>query len=263
MLKPQLGVWALAFYVLQVRRRLVAAAAFTAIPWVFLAVHFPVPTGDLIASYRQNVNFWFGVGKPFGFAAGAFPFNVNFAQIVLFQLWHSIVGVKVVAYAIFFLGLAVWLAAMLRSRFRAPLPLALSSLWGLSFVSLYHSVSDATILTLVLCWALPRAGRERSWPQRLALVLCCLMLLPGHSALIRMAAHLPIAIVDAWWWKLFVARYFVWLLLMFNAVLLFALWKPDCQSQVDEVLDADPKHCRTDDNSNRTESRAEVAAFAR
>jgi hypothetical protein len=49
------------------------------------------------------------------------------------------------------------------------------------------------------------------------------MMLPGHSALIRSAPHLSAAIAESWWWKLLVARYFIWLLLALNVVLLYAL----------------------------------------
>jgi len=226
-LKPQLGIWFLGYYLIQQRKKLVASAALTALPFGLVLYHYPVPAGILFASYRQNFQHWFGVGRPFGFTEGAFPFNVNYVQIVLFQLWHNVIAVKVLAHTIFAAGLAIWGVALVRLKFRAPVPLALSSLLGLSFVSMYHSVSDATILALVLCWALQKETRGDRWqrPKRTTCFIFCVMLLPGHSLLIRIAPHLPPHVANAWWWKLFVARYFVWLLVTFNGVLLYVLAK--------------------------------------
>ena len=224
-LKPQLGIWLLGYYLIQQRKKLLAIAALTALPFALVLYHYPVPAEVLLASYRQNFEHWFGVGRPFGFTEGAFPFNVNYVQIVLFQFWHNVIAVKLLAHGMFVAGLAVWGFALVRVKSRAPATLALSSLLGLSFVSLYHSVSDATVLALVLCWALQKEkeGNQWEWPKRAACFIFCLMLLPGHSLLIRIAPHLAPFIANAWWWKLFVARYFVWLLVMFNAVLLYTL----------------------------------------
>ena len=129
----------------------------------------------------------------------------------------------VLAHAMFGLGLAVWTFAFWRGRFRAPVPLVVSSLIALSFISLYHSVSDVAVLTIGLCWAFPR--KDKTWlrPQRLTFLILFMMLLPGHSLLMRLAPHLSPELLNAWWWKLFIARYFVWLLLALNAVLLYAL----------------------------------------
>jgi hypothetical protein len=224
-LKPQLGIWFLGYYLIQQRKKLIASAALTALPFGLVLYHYPISEGILLASYRQNFEHWFGVGRPFGFTDGAFPFNVNYVQIVLFQLWHNVIAVRVLAHGIFAAGVGVWGLAVVRTKFRVPVPLALSSLLGLSFLSMYHSVSDATILALVLCWALQKElrGDQWQWPKRVACFIFCLMLLPGHSLLIRVVPHLPPDIASAWWWKLFVARYFVWLLLMFNGVLLYVL----------------------------------------
>lgn len=56
-------------------------------------------------------------------------------------------------------------------------------------------------------------------------MLFLLLMLPGHSALLRLTPRLDISITTAWWWSLFVARYFVWLLVGLNAVLLLGLWE--------------------------------------
>lgn len=159
------------------------------------------------------------------FTDGAFPFNVNYLQILLYQLWHSVAGAKALARLFFLAGLGTWIFAVWRLRVQVPAHLAISSLLALSFVSLYHSVSDATALTLALCWALRKEGESWTLAKRALCVIFVLMLLPGHSVLIRIAPHLGQAITAAWWWKLLVARYFVWLLLAFNAVLLYALLK--------------------------------------
>ena len=62
-----------------------------------------------------------------------------------------------------------------------------------------------------------------TWSKRATCILFLLMMLPGHSVLIRSAPHLSSAVTESWWWKLLVARYFIWLLLGLNGVLLYAL----------------------------------------
>jgi hypothetical protein len=149
---------------------------------------------------------------------------VNIIQIILYQLLHSVLASSLIAHTIFVSGLAIWILLLWRTNFRISAPLAISSLLALSFLSLYHSVSDATILTLALCWAIP--GEHQPW-TRIKIVTCVLfllMMLPGHSALMRLSPHIGASITMAWWWNLFVARYFVWLLLALSVVLLFGLW---------------------------------------
>jgi hypothetical protein len=101
--------------------------------------------------------------------------------------------------------------------------LAISSLAALSFVSLYHSVSDVTILMLALCWAFREYPKSLNWTKRATCVLFLLLMLPGHSALMRLTPHLGSWMTESWWWRLLVARYFIWLLLSLNVVLLYAM----------------------------------------
>ena len=225
LLKPQLGLWFIVFYGVQLRKKLTFVAALTGLASGLLFLRYPISVHDLIARYQQNYQYWFGPGRPAGFTEGAFPFHVNMVQVVLYQLWHSVPAVKVIAQAIFLIGLGMWSFAMWRLKFRAPAALALASFVGLSFVSMYHSVSDAGILTLVLGWALRMKPDGLDWLRRASVAVFFVMLLPIHSVLFRVAPHLTSGIVDAWWWKLLVARYFVWLLLAFNSLLLWALLK--------------------------------------
>jgi len=223
LLKPQLGIWVLIYYLIQRRKWFLVGAALPVFTFSFILLGYPVPAHVLISTYRLNLEHWFGVGRPYGFTEGALPFHVNNIQVILFQLWHRAPAVNVLAHAIFLGGLVIWLCAVWRGRFRAPVPLVVSSLIALSFVSLYHSVSDVAILTLALCWALKRERETWTWPQRLTCLILLLMLLPGHSALMRITPHLTSQLTRSWWWKLFVARYFVWLLFALNVVLLRAL----------------------------------------
>jgi hypothetical protein len=121
-------------------------------------------------------------------------------------------------------GVAAWILILRRNNFRLPAPLAISSLLALSFLSLYHSVPDATILTLALCWAIPTEHRAWTRIKTMTCLLFLLLMLPGHSALMRLRPYIGSSIATALWWNLFVTRYFVWLLLALNIVLLFGLW---------------------------------------
>jgi hypothetical protein len=222
-LKPQLGRWVLLFYLIQFRKRFVAGMLLPAAVLLVALVSYPVPARTLISGYRSNLHYWFDPGRMIGFTEGAMPFHVNTSQVILYQFLHRVALVNVLAQSLFIFGLMAWLFTVWRARFQVSIPLAISSLLALSFISIYHSVSDVTILTLALCWAFRDQPALRGWSQRATCILFLLMMLPGHSLLIRSAPHLSASIADSWWWKLLVARYFIWLLLALNAVLLYAL----------------------------------------
>ncbi|MFZ0939472.1 MAG: hypothetical protein WAN63_08580 [Candidatus Sulfotelmatobacter sp.] len=172
------------------------------------------------------------------------PFHVNTSQVILYQLLHRVTLTSVFANCLFVCGVAIWGYAVWQARFRISVPLAVSSLLALSFISLYHSVSDATILVLALCWAYGEREGPMNWSKRVTCVLFLLMMLPGHSFLIRSAPHLSAGVTDSWWWKLLVARYFIWLLLGLNAVLLYALVTAGRESKMlsDSFQSADVVH---------------------
>jgi hypothetical protein len=222
-LKPQLGIWVLLFYLIQFRRRFVAGAGLLAIALLVPLLAHPIPPRTLISGYRSNLHYWFDPGRLYGFTDGALGFQVNVSQVILYQWLHSVNAANLFAHGIFAFGLALWFFAVRRARFEISIPLAISSLLALSFISLYHSVSDATVLTLALCWALREGEEPHNWSKVATSIVLLLMMLPGHSLLIRSVPHLSASIADSWWWKLLVARYFIWLLLTLNAVLLYAL----------------------------------------
>lgn len=222
-LKPQLGVWFLAFYLLQMRKRVWAGTGLLTLALLVALLRYPVPLKTLFSSYLSNLSYWFGPGRLYGFTEGALPFHVNNTQVVFYQLLHNAQAANFLSFAMFLIGLAVWGLAVWRTRAHLPAPLALASLAALSFVALYHSVSDVTVLLLALCWIFGEKQESARWTKQTACVLFALLMLPGHSALMRMTPHLAAWVTDAWWWKLFVARYFVWLLIALNLVLLRAL----------------------------------------
>ncbi len=222
-LKPQIGLWVLLFYLIQFRKRFVLGALLPAAGLLGTMIHYPIPVRTLISGYRHNLQYWFEPGRMIGFTEGAMPFHVNTSQAILYQLCHRVILTSVLAHSMFACGLVLWSYAVWRARFRVSVPLAISSLVALSFVSLYHSVSDVTILILALCWAYGEGQGPMTWSKRATCILFLLMMLPGHSVLIRSAPHLNSAVTESWWWKLLVARYFIWLLLGLNAVLLHAL----------------------------------------
>jgi hypothetical protein len=222
-LKPQLGIWVLLFYLLQLRKRVLGGALVPAAGLALAFARYPVPWGTLIAGYRNNLWYWFAPGRLYGFTEGDLPFHVNNTQVIFYQLLHSVRAANVAAYFLFLCGLILWVIFVLKARFRVHADLALASLWALSFLALYHSVSDTTVLTLALCWVL----RDLKWPLDSVKVGTCivflLLMLPGHAALMRLSPYISSGIAESWWWRLFVARYFVWLLVSLNIVLLVAL----------------------------------------
>jgi Glycosyltransferase family 87 len=221
--KPQLGLWVLLYYLIQWRKGIAIGTLFPGAAIAMAFVRYPVPAKILIAGYRKNLQYWFGPGRLYGFTEGALPFHVNISQVIFYQVLHRAGTANLLAYLIFILGLAVWGYGVWRARFRLPVPLAISSLVALSFISLYHSVSDVTALILALCWAFGKKTPSSNWPKRATCVIFLMLMLPGHSALMRATPHLAAWMTESWWWRLLVARYFIWLLLSLNAVLLYAL----------------------------------------
>jgi hypothetical protein len=222
-LKPQLGLWVLLFYLIQFRRRFALGAMLPAVALLAALIDYPVPFSTLVAGYRHNLHYWFAPGHLLGYTEGAMPFHVNTIQVILYQLVHRVALTGFLAHGIFVCGLAMWLLAVIVSRFAIPFPLAISSLLGLSFISLYHSVSDVTLLTLALCWAYGEKRDAMRWSKRATCFIFLLLMLPGHSLLIRTEPRLGAWLTESWWWRLLVARYFVWLLLALNAVMLYGV----------------------------------------
>jgi hypothetical protein len=222
-LKPQLGFWVLVFYLLQFRTKVFAGALLLAMFLVLAFLRYPIPAHTLISSYRGNLQYWFAPGRLYGFTEGALPFHVNITQVLFYQLSHRIQIASLLAHILFASGLLVWAFAVWRRRFQVSAPLAIASLLALSFISLYHSVADVSILPLALCWVAGEHPSSRHWTKIATCVLFLLLMLPGHSALMRVSPHFAPAIVDSWWWRFFIARYFIWLLLGLNFVLLCAL----------------------------------------
>jgi hypothetical protein len=224
-LKPQIGIWILLYYLLRGRKKMFFAALAAGAGVAAIVLSRPSVLFDSLPDYRANLHYWFAPGRPYGFSEGALPFHVNIVQVVLYQWLHNVFESNLIAYGLYLSGIVFWSLMLWRARFRIPAPLAIASLIALSFISLYHSVADTTILTLALAWAIP--AEEQPWTRtRIAIcVIFLLMMLPGHSALMRLAPGLAASITSAWWWQLFVARYFVWLLSALNVALLFGMWE--------------------------------------
>jgi len=242
-LKPQIGVWVLLYYMLRGRRNIFFGALAVGALVVGVLLARPAVLLQSLPDYPVNIHYWFDPGQRYGFGEGALPFHVNVVQVVIYQLCHSIAASQLIAHALFAFGLGFWILTLWKSGFRVPVPLAISSLLALSFISLYHSVSDATILTLALCWAIPTTKTTNESWKPAGIVTCLLlliMMLPGHSALMRISPDLPASITSAWWWRLLVARYFVWLLAALNITLLWGLWQC-ADEKTDDKTDDKPQ----------------------
>jgi hypothetical protein len=118
--------------------------------------------------------------------------------------------------------MVVWAYFVFRGRVRSE-TLAISSLLALSFLSVYHRVNDAGILTLALCWALGRVDHQLRSTRRAVLFLLLLLLAPGQGVLTRLQPNLAPWVAHSWWWNLVIAPYFVWALFALSAVLLYAV----------------------------------------
>jgi hypothetical protein len=225
-LKPQIAVWILLYYLLQFRRAILLGSVVGGIAVSAIVFVHPVALTAAISSYHSNLRLWLGPGQPLGFTEGALasPLRVSSLQAILFPMMHSLPVSNLCAHVVFLSGLVLAVKILWQAQCRLSPPLAISSLLALSFLSLYHSMGDTTVLTLALCWAVPAEGQPWTRPKILTCVLFFLMMLPGYPVLMRLAPHLAPSLTSQWWWRLFVERYFVWLLLALNIMLLAGLW---------------------------------------
>jgi hypothetical protein len=235
-LKPQLGLWFLVFYFMQLRKKLFAGSLLIAFPLFIAMTIYPVQLSTLFQSYRNNLQYWFGEGGLYGFTEGALPFHLNNSQVIFYELLHSTYFAKALSYGLFLAGLIVWLISNFKAKHHVSFALAISSLLALSFIAFYHSVSDVTVLTLALCWTYQKEP-SLLWSKRITWIIFLLLMLPGHSLLMRIIPHLNSAIIETWWWKILVARYYVWLLIALISTLLYSLYIQNLNPLTKNVLE--------------------------
>jgi hypothetical protein len=222
-LKPQLGFWILFFYFLRLRWALVGGAILSLTTLVGIAIsRVATRWPTLMTTYKDDLRYWFGPGGPNDFtAANPLHFQLVNAQVIFWQLLHDHMLANVLAIALFVTGFVVLGYASARKRIDSE-ALLLTALIGLSFVAFYHSVTDVTILLLVLSWALSDTLPGARSLKRLALFSLLLLFLPVHSFLIRTETHVSTGITSSWSWNLLIGPSYVWFLLLLNAVLLVA-----------------------------------------
>ena len=169
------------------------------------------------------MNYWFGPGGQNDFTA-ANPFRLPLVnlQVVLYPLVHSSITANLLAHVIFISGMVVWAFVVFRGRVQSE-TLAISSLLALSFLSVYHRVNDAGVLTLALCWALGRVDQQLRWARCAVFFLLLLLLAPGQGVLTRLQPYLPPRVAHSWGWNIVIAPYFVWTLFALSVVLLYAV----------------------------------------
>lgn len=223
-LKPQLGLWFFVFYLLRRRWRLVRTCLLVGGALAVAAVaRIPLSLTASLAAYRHSLHYWFGPGGQNDFST-ANPIRLRLAtlQVLFYPLLRDVSATNLLAYGISISGMVIWACALLRGRVRSD-TLALSSLLALSFLCVYHSVNDFSVLTLALCWALGNGDHQLRWPRRVTLFLLTLLLLPGASILIRLQPHLSAQVEHSWWWNFVAAPYVIWVLFALSITLLSAV----------------------------------------
>jgi hypothetical protein len=222
-LKPQIGMWLVVYYVLRGRFRILSSSL--AIGLFITALFFlhPISYHSLIVSYRSNLQHWFAPGGFYGFTEGSVPLYLLRTQGIFYQVTHSVFASSLMAHILFLSGAGAWGILVWRFGDRIPSSLAIAALSTLSFLSLYHSIPDASVLTLSLCDAFPASLRHWTRTQKLTCVLLSLMMLPERSIFVFLSHHLNSSITDSWWWDVFFVRYFMWLLLALSLTLLLRM----------------------------------------
>jgi len=227
-LKPHLGVWLFAFYLLRRKWRLVAAGSVSGMLLLATALaRIGLPAHALLANYSANLHHWFRPGGENDFSL-ANPLRFELANLqVVFDPVLGRPGANAVAYGVAALGFGLWIYAVHRNP-RCSDSLALSSLLALSFLPVYHRVYDTGILTLALAWIFDTRLRDLDHRQKIVkgigAGLFLLLLLPIQSAAVRAQSYLSPQAIHSWWWNFVLAPYTSWTLLGFSAVLLYALF---------------------------------------
>lgn len=235
-LKPHLGIWLFAFYLLRRKWRLVTAGSVSGL--LLLAVtlaRIGLPAHALLANYSANLHHWFRPGGENDFSL-ANPLRFELADLqVVFDPVLGRLGANGVAYGLAALGFGLWVYAVHRNP-RCSDSLALSSLLALSFLPVYHRVYDTGILTLALAWIFDTRLRDLDHRQKIVkgigAGLFLLLLLPIQSAAVRAESYLSPQAIHSWWWNFVLAPYTSWALLGFSALLLYALFVSPGQSSL-------------------------------
>ena len=221
-LKPQLGVWILFFYFVQLRWAVVVSGVLGFATLLAVAcARIPVSLHTLFINYREDLHYWFGPGGPNDFTAGnSLRFQLVNVQVIFWQWLHSSVTANALAATLFIAGLVIWIWAMRRRRLGS---LGLASLLALSFLSFYHSVTDVSIMLLGFCWVLSNKDVQSRWTKLCLFILLTGLSVPTHSLLLRLEPHLSHGATSSWWWTGIVAPWFIWNMLLLNVVLIYAV----------------------------------------
>lgn len=219
-LKPQIGVWLGVYYLVRRRFKIVVSSLMTSLLVAALFLLHPIPYRTLVACYQTNMQHWFAPGQPYGFTEGSVAAVLLRTQSVFYPLTHSVPASNWMANTLFLGGVAVWGILMWRSGKRIRASLAIAALWSLSFLSMYHSIPDVSILTIALCDVFPSSLRDWTKIQKLTFALLFLMMLPARSIFVFVDRHLGGPIIQSWWWNLFFVRHFAWLLVALSFALL-------------------------------------------
>ncbi len=224
-LKPHLAIWLFGFYAIRRKWRLLAAGNITGVIVLVTSIaRVRLSPTALLANYFGNLRHWFGPGGENDFSlANPLRFELANFQLVLDPLLGRS-GATVVALCIGAFGLGVWIYAILRNPRCSP-ALALTTLIALSFLPVYHRVYDTGILTLSLAWLFASDYGQHT-VKRIALVLFLILLLPIQSVAVRSQSYLSPQTIHSRWWNSVIAPYTAWMLLVFSAVLLYALVQP-------------------------------------
>jgi len=222
-LKPQIGLWVGAYYLLRGRFKILWPAV--AISLFITALFFlhPIPYPGVMSLYRSNMQHWFGPGGAYGFTEGSVPFLLLRTQGIFYLGTHSVFASNLMAHLLFLSGAGAWGILVWRFGDRIPCSLAIATLSSLSFLSLYHSIPDLSVLTLSLCDGFPASLRQ--WTRFRKLICGCLflMMLPGRSITEFLHYHLSPPVIHSWWWDAFFVRYMVWLLMALSLTLLLRM----------------------------------------
>lgn len=230
-LKPQIGFWLFAYYLLRARFKIVGASLGTSLAVTATFFLHPIPLSSLISSCRANMDYWFAPGGLYGFTEGAVTWLLLRTQTIFYWILHGPAAADWMAHLLFLSGAAAWAILVLRHGRRIPSSLAISALWALSFVSLYHSLPDVSVFTLALGDAFPRSRTNWTRLQKSICGLLLVMMLPERSIFLFLQHHISKAIRTSWWWDLFLTRYLVWVLLVLSIALLLRMHEVEARSR--------------------------------
>jgi len=238
-LKPHIGTFIVAYYLVRRRWRLfatsvitVALLAFVAILWLRVCnVHWE-------DDYLQNIRVLALQNKIDDFtAANPIRFLLINLQVPFYSFTHNAKWSNVSALTVGIVLVSIWAFVTLKGSVKRKTLLSLSAIAVIGLLPVYHRFYDASLLTIPLCWAVREFSSDLKTVSRAVLLLLIPFLVPGTALLQQLEAHgrVPSFLTSSRLWDCVVMAHQSWCLLALSFVLLYGIMLVNANDAMEPV----------------------------